>query len=58
LPPFRAAIDAGVGSIMTSCNEIAGIPSHVNRWLVTTLVRGEWKFPAFVVSDWTGIAEL
>jgi beta-glucosidase len=58
LPPFRAAIDAGAGSIMTSFNEISGVPSHANRWLVTTLLRGEWKFPGLVVSDWTGVAEL
>src|SRR6059036_3060243 len=58
LPPFRAAVDAGAGSIMTSFNEIAGIPSHANRWLVTTLLRGEWKFRGFVVSDWTCIEEL
>jgi len=58
LPPFRAAVDAGVGSIMTSFNEIAGVPSTGNRWLVTTLLRGEWGFAGFVVSDWTGIAEL
>src|SRR5213596_2240195 len=58
LPPFRAAVDAGAGSIMTSFNEIAGIPSHANRWLVTTLLRGEWRFRGFVVSDWTGIEEL
>ena len=58
LPPFRAAVDAGAGSIMTSFNEIAGIPSHANRWLVTTVLRDEWKFRGFVVSDWTGIEEL
>jgi beta-glucosidase len=58
LPPFRAAVDAGVASIMTSFNEIGGVPSHANRWLVTDVLRGEWKFPGFVVSDWTGIAEL
>src|SRR5438094_5793404 len=58
LPPFRAAVDAGAGTIMTSFNEIAGIPSHANRWLVTALLRGEWKFSGLVVSDWTGIEEL
>ncbi|PYP43453.1 MAG: glycosyl hydrolase, partial [Gemmatimonadetes bacterium] len=58
LPPYRAGVDAGAGSIMTSFNEIGGIPSHANRWLVTTLLRGEWKFPGFVVSDWTGVEEL
>src|SRR5216110_2959328 len=58
LPPYRAGVDAGAGSIMTSFNEIAGVPSTANRWLVTSLLRGEWKFPGFVVSDWTSIAEL
>src|SRR2546425_904239 len=58
LPPFRAAVDAGVGSIMTSFNEIAGVPSTANHWLLTTLLRDEWRYPGFVVSDWTAIAEL
>src|SRR3989442_10052311 len=58
LPPFRAAVDAGTGSIMTSFNEIAGLPSTANGWLVTTLLRGEWKFRGMVVSDWTSIDEL
>ena len=58
LPPYHAAVEAGAGSIMTSFNEIGGVPSHANRWLVTTLLRDEWKFPGFVVSDWTGVEEL
>src|SRR5437899_12187013 len=58
LPPFRAAVDAGAGSIMTSFNEIAGLPSTANRWLLTALLRGEWKFRGMVVSDWTAIDEL
>src|SRR6184192_1059861 len=58
LPPYRAGVDAGAGSIMTSFNEIGGIPSHANRWLVTTLLRDEWQFSGFVVSDWTGVEEL
>src|SRR3989449_5339213 len=58
LPPYRAGVDAGAGSIMTSFNEIGGIPSHANRWLVTTLLRDEWRFSGFVVSDWTGVEEL
>src|SRR5947208_290515 len=57
-PYLGSAVDAGAGSIMTSFNEIGGIPSHANRWLVTTLLRDEWKFPGFVVSDWTGVEEL
>jgi len=58
LPPFKAAIEAGVGSLMTSFNEIAGIPSTANRWLLTDLLRHEWGFKGFVVSDWAAIAEL
>src|SRR5207302_1039683 len=58
LPPFKAAFDAGVGSIMTSFNDIAGVPSTVNRWLLETVLRGEWGFAGFVVSDWTSVAEL
>lgn len=58
LPPFRAAIDAGAMSIMASFNEISGMPSTANKWLMTDLLRGEWKFPGLVVSDYTGDAEL
>ena len=58
LPPFKAAVDAGVGSIMTSFNDIAGVPSTANRWLLETVLRGEWGFAGFVVSDWTSVAEL
>ncbi|HEU5262868.1 MAG TPA: beta-glucosidase BglX [Gemmatimonadales bacterium] len=58
LPPFQAAIEAGAGSIMTSFNEIAGVPSTANRWLLATLLRREWGFRGFVVSDWTSVEEL
>lgn len=58
LPPFRAAVGAGVGSIMTSFNEIAGTPSTANRWLLTDVLRHEWGFRGFVVSDWGAIDEL
>lgn len=58
LPPFKAAVDAGVGSIMTSFNEIAGVPSSANRFLLTDILRGEWKSEGFVVSDWTAVEEL
>jgi beta-glucosidase len=58
LPPYRAAIAAGAGSVMASFNEIAGVPSHANRWLLTDLLRGEWRFDGMVVSDWAGIEEL
>lgn len=58
LPPFRAAFDAGAVTAMASFNEIAGVPSTANHWLLTDLLRGEWKFPGMVVSDYTGDEEL
>jgi beta-glucosidase len=58
LPPFRAAVRAGVGSVMTSFNEIGGIPSTANGWLLTGVLRREWGFRGLVVSDWTAVAEL
>jgi beta-glucosidase len=58
LPPYRAAIDAGAGTVMTSFNEIGGIPSTASPWLMTTLLRREWGFKGFVVSDWTAVNEL
>ncbi len=58
LPPYHAAIDAGAGSVMTSFNEIGGIPSTASPWLMTTLLRREWGFKGLVVSDWTAINEL
>ena len=58
LPPYHAAIDAGAGSVMTSFNEIGGIPSTASPWLVTTVLRREWGFKGFVVSDWTSVNEL
>jgi beta-glucosidase len=59
LVPFQAAVtEAGVGSVMASYNEIDGIPAHVNRWLLTDVLRGEWRFRGFVTSDGGGIDEL
>ena len=58
LPPFKAAVDAGVKSVMTSFNEIAGVPSTANKTLVTTILRKEFGFHGMVVSDWTSINEL
>ena len=58
LPPFHAAVCAGAATLMASFNEIAGVPSHANKWLVTDVLRGEWGFDGVVVSDWTGVAEL
>ena len=58
LKPFKSAVDAGAGSIMSSFNEIAGVPCSANRWLMTDVLRKEWGFKGFVVSDWTAIDEL
>jgi beta-glucosidase len=58
LPPFRAAIDAGALSIMSAFNEIGGIPSNANPALLTGVLRGEWGFKGFVVSDYTADEEL
>ena len=57
-PPFRAAVCAGVATVMASFNEIAGIPSHANRHLLTETLRNEWRFDGTVVSDWNGVVEL
>ncbi|MFT3703290.1 MAG: beta-glucosidase BglX [Agriterribacter sp.] len=58
LPPYKAAVDAGVGSIMTSFNEIDGIPATANKWLFTDLLRRQWGFKGFVVTDYTAINEM
>ena len=58
LPPFHAAACAGAATFMASFNEIAGVPSHANRQLLTDILRGEWRFDGMVVSDWTGVGEL
>lgn len=58
LPPFRAAAAAGVASFMSSFNTINGVPSTANKHLLTGILRGEWKFDGFVVSDWDAVAEL
>jgi beta-glucosidase len=56
--PYKAAIDAGVGSVMTSFNEIDGIPASGNRWLLTDVLRKQWGFKGFVVTDYTAINEM
>jgi beta-glucosidase len=58
LPPFKAAADAGVATFMNSFNEIAGIPSTGNAHLQRDILKGEWGFPGFVVSDWGSIREM
>jgi beta-glucosidase len=58
LPPYRAAVDAGALTVMSSFNEIGGVPSTANHALLTGILRNEWGFRGFVVSDWTAITEL
>lgn len=58
LYPYQAAVDAGVGSVMASFNEVDGVPATANRWLMTDLLREQWGFQGFVVTDYTGIAEM
>ncbi|MDW3192266.1 MAG: beta-glucosidase BglX [Cytophagales bacterium] len=58
MQPYKAAVDAGVGSVMSSFNEIDGVPATGNKWLLTNLLREEWNFDGFVVSDYTGVTEM
>ena len=58
LPPYHAAVKAGVGSVMTSFNEIDGIPASANKWLLSSLLRDQWGFDGFVVTDYTTINEM
>jgi beta-glucosidase len=58
LPPFKAAVDAGVATFMTSFNDINGVPATGNRWLLTDVLRKEWGFEGFVVSDWNSVIEM
>ena len=57
-PPYKAAVDAGVGSVMASFNEIDGIPATGNKWLMTDVLRKQWGFKGFVVTDYTAIMEM
>ena len=58
MPPYKAAIDAGVATVMLSFNEINGIPATANRWLVQDLLRKQWGFKGLAVTDYTGINEM
>lgn len=58
LPPYKAAVDAGAGSFMSSFNTVDGVPSSANRWLLTDLLRNQWGFKGFVVSDYTSVNEM
>ena len=58
LEPYRAAVEAGAATVMSSFNSINGIPATANRFLLTQILRKEWGFDGFVVSDWGAVAEL
>lgn len=58
LPPYKAAVDAGALSVMASFNELDGVPAHANAHLMNEILRDEWGFEGFVVSDYTGIMEM
>lgn len=58
MAPYKAAVEAGAGSVMASFNEVDGIPATGNKWLMTDILRKQWGFGGFVVTDFTGIAEM
>jgi beta-glucosidase len=58
LPPFKAAFEAGAGSVMSSFNEISGVPATSNAWLLRALLRDEWGWPGVVLSDYEAVREL
>ena len=57
-PPFRKGVEAGAMSLMTAHNELNGIPCHSNEWLMEDVLRGEWDFKGFVISDWMDIEHI
>jgi len=58
LPPYKAAVDAGAGSFMSSFNTVDGVPATGNQWLLTDVLRKQWGFKGFVVSDYTAVNEM
>jgi len=58
LPPFKASVDAGVATFMNSFNTLNGVPATASAYLQRDLLKGQWKYPGFVVSDWASIKEL
>ena len=58
LPPFRAAVDAGTGTLMSAFQDLNGVPAAANHHTLTEILRGEWRFNGFVVSDWGAVHEL
>ncbi|RYX82684.1 beta-glucosidase BglX [bacterium] len=58
LPPFKATVDAGAGTFMSAFNTLGGVPTSANHHTLTDILRGEWGFRGFVVSDWNSVGEL
>ncbi|MFN5044856.1 MAG: beta-glucosidase BglX, partial [Bacteroidota bacterium] len=58
LPPYKAAVDAGVATVMSSFNDVEGVPATGNKWLLTDLLRTKWGFKGMIVSDYTSIGEM
>ncbi|AWG26506.1 hypothetical protein FK004_15385 [Flavobacterium kingsejongi] len=56
--PYKAAVEAGVGSVMASFNVVDGVPAHGNKWLLTEVLRDQWKFNGFTVADYGGVSEM
>ena len=58
LPPYKACVDAGAATVMTSFNDIDGVPSTASKWLLDDLLRGEWGWDGMIVTDWNSAGEL
>lgn len=58
LPPYKACVDAGVQTFMAAFNDVNGLPAHGSKWLLTDILRKQWNFKGFVVSDWNGVQQL
>ena len=58
LPPFKAAVDSGAATVMSAFDDLQGVPSSANPYTLTQILRGEWGFRGFVVSDWNSVGEL
>ncbi|MCW8865087.1 MAG: beta-glucosidase BglX [Colwellia sp.] len=57
-PPFKAVAEAGISTFMTSFSDLNGVPATGNKWLLNDILRTEWQYPGFVVSDWASITQL
>lgn len=58
LPPYKAAVETGVATLMTAHNELNGIPCHADKWMMTDIMRNEYGFKGFIVSDWMDVSRI